>query len=300
MQEKVQFDLYRDADRLISASRPSDAIAIMALWSDVQLNEFYLNYPHRYRILTYPSFKSFWVTRRENLNQRIGFKAQKHLSDTNFVLGYVFYLIALTAKKNEKHQDYWKYLDKAFELHSIHAAQMLLQEKVGSKEKSSIEKIATITQFLAQCEYLAKKHGTPGFLLLANGYLHVAKIAADLKDQDYYESACYELWRNLTLAELAESQSTNDIHNAYFGKGLALSNSFQLTSIAEMKAKASELIQDKTIKERAESRARSLFLDDKSTKNLQSWLTTKNRSLALAAKSDSDDEEEIIINPKIT
>ena len=137
-----------------------------------------------------------------------------------------------------------------------------------------------IAELLLNWKNLASEHGTPGFLLLANGYLHLAKIAAEQKDYTRYEAACACLWENLTLAELEEPQSAASIHNAYFGKGLELSNPLQIETIKTLKEKASILITDNSIKTRAENQVKASSSDKEEQAHLLTWLQSRNRSKA--------------------
>lgn len=76
---------------------------------------------------------------------------------------------------------------------------------------------------------------TPTSLLFANTFFYLAGFYQKIKH--YEESAvCYrKCWEYLCLAELLESRSTAEIHNAYFGEGLKLSNPYGINSIKTLK-----------------------------------------------------------------
>ncbi|KGP62731.1 hypothetical protein EP47_13660 [Legionella norrlandica] len=103
-------------------------------------------------------------------------------------------------------------------------------------DKASEESLIKLGRILYNLEAFAKRHGCPGYLLLANGYIQLA-IRYQLLNQEEQSAHAFQLcWKYLHLAELSENDSEESINNAYFGKGLALSNPVRLSTIAEMKS----------------------------------------------------------------
>ena len=278
--EQEQLLAYETVDALLDSAKFPEAIEKMRPWNKSWLHQFYETYPHRYRILQHTDFNDFWAERRAGLNSKVAFVAQKNISDIDFVLGYVFYLLVLKNEASHSKAHFTKYLKLALEFHSIHAAQTIFHEMIIKTDSDKTKQMEEIAELLLNWKNLASEHGTPGFLLLANGYLHLAKIAAEQKDYTRYEAACACLWENLTLAELEEPQSAASIHNAYFGKGLELSNPLQIETIKTLKEKASILITDNSIKTRAENQVKASSSDKEEQAHLLTWLQSRNRSKA--------------------
>lgn len=296
MQEK-QLQAYKEVDKLLDSAQFPQAIEKMRPWSKVWLNQFHQTYPHRYRILRHEDFDGFWAERRKALNPRVKFAAQKRILDIDLVLGYVFYLFALKAKEQYPEAKFIEYLKLSLNFNSIHAAQTYLHKMILSNDEDKVKKTEAIAALLYNWENLASKHGTPGYLLLANGYLHLAQITSELKESGRYEAACFYLWKHLIQAELEESQSETSIHNAYFGEGLKLSNPEKIDTIETMKEKASQLILDESIKSRAEKTVRAAFIDNISRANLHTWLQSKNRA-GLGQESSGTLKEDINYIPR--
>lgn len=278
---KAQLEAYEELDALLDSAKFPEAIEQMRPWNKVWLHQFYETYPHRYEILKHPDFNDFWAEKRAALYSKSEFREQKNSADIDFVLGYVFYLLALKAKENQP-QVYIQHLKSALRFHSIHAAQTFFNELL--KKPDNDKKLEEIIHLLGIWKKWGTHHGTPGFLLLANGYLQYARITAERKDYISFEKACTSLWENLTLAQLSEPSSIDSIHNAYFGQGLALSNPLEIDTIDTLKEKASLLITDNSIKKRAEKSAESIFMGDAEKAPLLTWL--QSRSHARAAKPE--------------
>lgn len=274
---QTQVEAYEELDALLDSAKFPEAIEKMRPWNKVWLHQFYETYPHRYTILKHADFNEFWAEKRAALYTKSEFKAQKNIADIDFVLGYVFYLLALKAKQSQP-QAYIVHLKNALRFHSIHAAQTFFNELL--KKPDSDKKLEEIMHLLDIWKKFGTQHGTPGFLLLANGYLQYARITAERKDYASFEKACTSLWENLTLAELNEPNSTDSIHNAYFGQGLTLSNPLEIDTIAALKEKASRLITDNSIKKRAEQNAESIFKGDVEPPPLLTWLQSRNNTRA--------------------
>ncbi len=269
-------DAYKKVDSLLDQAKFSEALDHMKSWDKIRLNQFYQAYPNRYPILKHAYFDNFWAEKRVELYPKNPFVAQKPIADCDLVLGYVFYLLALNYQTTAVDKSD-KYLNLALKFDSIQAAQMRLHQVITQKMGPE-EKIQALLNTLADMESLAAKQGAAGFLLLADGYLHLVKTYLDQEpqkeqDETAYHAACFELWKNLTLVELelTEPRSTAVIHNAYFGEGLSLGNSFKLSTIAEIKDEAGLLITSSEIKAQAEQNVRDSFIDDVSLRRLSMW-----------------------------
>lgn len=279
---------YEEVDKFLDSAQFPQAIEKMKAWGKVEINQFYLAYPHRYPILKHEAFNEFWAEKRAELYPKNPFVTQKHVRDCEFVLGYVFYLLSIKFKASSDKSE--EFLQRALEFDSIHAAQTYLHQIIMKKGDQE-EKIEILEKTLSTWNRLAAKHGAPGFLLLANGYLHLAKTFLELNSSERYEEACFELWKNLTLVQLEEPQSEASINNAYFGHGFALGNPLKLPTVEEIKESASKIIADNTIKTRAATIANASFIDDESKSQLSAWRQSRS-SASLSQPIDFHELEE--------
>jgi hypothetical protein len=281
---------YEEVDNLLDSAQFSQAIGKMRPWNKVELNQFYQAYPHRYPILKHEAFNKFWAEKRLTLHSHNSFAAQKHIPDCDLVLGYVFYLLALTLKNKSNSPDQSdEYLKLALKFDSIHAAQTYLHKIImqhGDQEK----RINAITETLLSWKTLAAKHGAPGFLLLANGYLHLANISK--LNNKRYEEACFELWKNITLVELEEPQSVASINNAYFGQGFKLGNAQELTTVKDIKTSFRKIVTS-SIQQEATKEAQALFIDDESKLKLSAWRKGRG-ALSLNLDTRELDESDLL------
>ena len=269
----IQLNSYKEVDVLLDSAKFPEAIEKMRSWNKVWIYQFYETYPRRHIILQHSDFNSYWAEKRSALYSKAEFKVQNNLSDSDFVLGYIYYLIALAKQKEP--QVFTAHLNKAIKFHSIHAAQTLFSELL--KEPNDAAKLVKIKDLLDSVKTLATKHGTPGYLLLANIHLHWARITAELKDYPDFNKACTGLWENITLAGLEEENSTAAIYNAYFGQGLVLSNPLGISTIAQLKEKASLLIIDNGIKDNGEKEARTKIKIEPQAASMLTWLQSRNQ-----------------------
>lgn len=226
--------IYKVAMDLLESKKYDEMLDGMDAWNNTQLARFLFIYPHSIELLNTDFFAEFWRERRENLRVTAAsdfrFMTQERLSDAHLVAGYLLYLqSAVEPKKPEtdgRQMTSTDYL--SFHLVFKHLHSML-------KALSSDEDLKVLAATLYNLESFAKMHGCPGFLLLANGYLQIAvhyqRSGIDNNSRDAY-TLC---WNYLHLAELSESDSMAAINNAYFGRGLKLSNPLRLETICEMK-----------------------------------------------------------------
>lgn len=266
-----------ELNELLEPGNFPEGIEKMRSWSKVWLNQFVQVFPHHYEILKLEEFDPFWAERRAVLDPDIAFVKQQGVPDIDLVLGYVFYLISCGAKDKHEDNTFMEHLQQAIKHCSIHAAQTLLHTVLMEETRDARKKMETLVNTLDNLEQLAVKHGTPGYLLLASGYLHLLRIASEAKDYERYGTACFCLWQNLIIAELHEPQSKASTHNAYFGQGLRLSNPLRLETIAQMKQESGALIIDNNIKARAESTARLSFENKDSQDQLLTWIQSRNK-----------------------
>lgn len=199
-----------------------------------ELNEFCHQHPTIRKILASSEFDAFWKTQREAIRVKdlpqFRFRNSPRLSDMNITLGYLNYYLSLRHPENKNH-----YLQRATIFHSYHAFNAYAHEcfmQMSSKEKE--EAFLNLIRLLPAFEKEAEWLGTPAYLITANLYfkaaLHLVK-----NDKALEASAAFQLViKYLCLAARIESESQNDIHNAYFSRGLAQSNPFKLSTIKEM------------------------------------------------------------------
>ncbi|STX28574.1 Ankyrin repeat protein [Legionella beliardensis] len=267
----------------LQSAKFDEVIENIRTWPLVWLIQFNQRYPEYYDILKLTAFDTLWAEKRAELrisfNPHFTFSSQKYIPDIDFVLGYLLYLAALQAKKNLHDEAFNDYLTHAIHFNSFHARQTylhhLIMQKTNSKSASE-----TILSILHNWEPSLAKHGTPGYLLLANNYLHLVVTRLEIKDEDesQHDNIHFYLWKNLVLAELVEPLSQNAINNAYFGEGLKLSNFMQFNSLKELKDYASKLIKDNLVKEQAEHSAHASFDKENSQNRFENWLKSKNKT----------------------
>lgn len=219
----------------LNNKQPGLAANRMLDWTPEQTVLFYLQNPQHQGQLRQADCAGLWSAIFDKLfvkqSSPFRFQHQTSLNDIDFVIGYVCYLYALSDKEKGNTDDYANYLKQAMMHSSIHAHQTCFQEVMMADEKNPSD----ITNLLLSWRSFAAQHGTPGYLLLANGYLQLALLYAQSEDKELYDRAVQMTWTYLLHAEYAEKDSSASIHNAYFGQGLALSNPFKMTSIGEMK-----------------------------------------------------------------
>jgi len=222
-----------------------EAAALMLKWQSAYVAIFQQQFPEHKQTLRHADFDEFWQTRREGLrlstSPSFRFQRQPSLNDADFVTGYIYYLMAL---KNKDSNRYEEYLALAINHGSLHAVQTVIHSLIMANNKQS-DYATNLSNQLLPLDKFAERYGTPGYLLLANGYLHVAISTVDKPEAAAQNSAAFSyVWKNLQLAHLAEEDSTAAIHNTYFGKGLEASNSFKIGSVNKMLEQCRQLAGD--------------------------------------------------------
>ncbi|QRN03329.1 hypothetical protein GH742_05315 [Legionella sp. MW5194] len=282
-------------DDLLHEKAFEAVIALLSSWSASKLAEFCMKSPDLYDILKSNAFDEFWKERRQTIS-KYAFKAQHGVCDADLTVGHTLYLLAQREKAQGNLQRYQEYLSQALNCHSIHAAQSWVHEIVIAADKPDLNFIQTFAAILYSRESLAKRHGTPGYLLLANGYFHLLHALTQINREaspnewkTQYEGSLFSLWKSLFLARQAEKQSTEAIHNAYYGCGLKNSNPFSLETIDAMLEKCDELHDYPALRERARHAA---VLAGKPENALTLWASAQ-------AKVEQPCKQDVFKSPKM-
>ncbi|CAM2818330.1 DUF5630 domain-containing protein [Legionella worsleiensis] len=223
----------------LSTDQRSKALEYLERWNNEQLAEFLLNHLSLHEQLKETQYDSFWTNRRMNLRipgyPDFRFQAQPGISDADFVIGYLLYLLQLKSKKTQSAEDPFFLRVTSSDYLSFHSIRSCLHRAYTSLNKATEADLNKLAEFLYNLEYFAKKHQCPGYLLVAYGYMRLALKYQQLGLSDPCRAAYTLCWKFLHLAALTETQSEASINNAYFGKGIILSTPFELSSISEMK-----------------------------------------------------------------
>lgn len=229
---------FKDIDEHLKKGNYSAAMERMSKWQLAYLALFQEEFPHQKETLKHPDFTMFWQKRLESLslNQKpsFHFQSQETIDDYDTVTGYVFYLLALKAKK-ESSADYNYYLNKAISHSSFHALQKYLHDVETIPTQKDESYCLALVETLQKLDPFINQLGSPGYLLLANGYLHIAIHAKNIDNSQLMIDGAFQcVWKYLNLALFAEKYSAAAIHNAYFGLGLTHSNPFNLPTLKDM------------------------------------------------------------------
>ncbi|KTD55552.1 Ankyrin repeat protein [Legionella santicrucis] len=215
-----------------------------------------------------PELQPFWTNKFNKLRLEkdvaFQFRNPEPQSRADFYCGYVLYLAALKENKKPNTNKYNDYLILSLSLFNcFYAVQEVLTSLIiNCKNNLKIDNVNALYEFMTRIDSQTQQHKTPGCLLLANAYFYLAGFYQRLNFKR--ESAeCYKLcWEKLHLAQLLEPTSEREIHNAYFGQGLVMSNAFRLDSIFEIKGRCrqlnSELFTD-AVQHTAEAKAEKTF-----------------------------------------
>lgn len=195
-------------------------------------------FPKHRALLNSDVFQEFWKSKREQLHipQSSAFRFEKSstLSEMDFVIGYLFYLLALESKEHNDLNKYKMFVNHAINFYSIHAWYLVIYELITSPISDLSTTCNTIAEALQAFDAQITLHGTPGYLLMSKAYLYLGLIATH-EDEKYRQMSAFKLaLKNLEWARLDEKRSSADIHNAYFGKGLGAGNTFGINNIDQM------------------------------------------------------------------
>ncbi|RAP35993.1 hypothetical protein B1207_10495 [Legionella quinlivanii] len=208
-----------------------------------ELSLFYVNDRTPRAALDGRAFESLWQLHREKLSlwDIPEFKLQKQtdFSDRELVLGLGLYYSAVSLKAQNQEKAFLKYLNLAMSYGSCQAFQTAvngLEIEAHQVSRSEVQNTTVkLSEILKTWSSMLMKHRTPGLLLLANTNLFLARELKGACNSDMIIAAYQLTWQYLRMAELCEDDSQAAINNVYFGKGLALSNPFNLADISTMK-----------------------------------------------------------------
>jgi hypothetical protein len=230
---------FKEIDSLLNQHNYASVMSQMSKWQPAYLALFQEKFPEHNETLRHADFNLFWQERRESLRLSecpdFRFQTQIDINDADFVTGYVFYLLALKNKENSRMAIYDNYLAQSIELSSFHATQKLLHDLETDKTHQNQGNYKPLLETLHNLERNISRHGSPGYILLANSYLYVAIKTKLIEDSRAISDTAFScVWKYLNLAKIAMQHSIESIHNAYFGFGLSRSNPFKLPTIESM------------------------------------------------------------------
>lgn len=261
MNKKITF-----IKNLLKEQQWQEALQELLTWQPVLLASFYIENIEYQLFLKNDVFIKLWEVKINQLkNHALGefnFVIQPDLAGYNLFIGYFFYLNALRSKQQKEDFTYTAQLKNAMNYQSFHAHQTVLHELFITPVLKLEDKLENIVKTLFSWEAFAKLHGTPGNLLLAKGYMQLAKLSADCESDIQAKTAYFLAWRHLHLAKHYEKKSEESINNAYFGQGLGLSNPFGFKTINEMLLACSKVAHNQLSaldKSRAEEEAKQLL-----------------------------------------
>lgn len=196
----------------------SDKVRI--LLDSAELQPFWENKFNRLRIVNEPGFQ---------------FRNPEPQSTADFYCGYVLYLAALKQKQMGREEHYEEYLQLSLStFNSFYAIQEIVLSLIKAC-KDSHTNAEALYKFIISQNSQIEQFKTPGYLLLANAYFYLAEFYQE-EDLKLVSVGCYKTcWEKLYMAGLLEENSEREIHNAYFGHGLAASNVLGLNSINQIK-----------------------------------------------------------------
>lgn len=284
-------NIFTKVNLMLADELYDEAAEELMAWQPASLARYYLENTPLQKTLRKPDFNDLWHAKLSRLvmseSPDFKFVSQPGIGDADIFLGHIFYLMAIKNKQEGNLQDYKLYLKNSMIHHSIPGHQTCLHEIIFTEHANldGVEK--NVARLLEDWLTVANLQGTPGYLLLASGYLQLAKISLDIGHSEQHQLDYCAAWKYLHMAKLSEKYCDAAINNAWFGKGMGLSNPFQFQSIDEMilgcSAIAKATLSDED-KFKAESEAKREF------GSLTQSLKSPGWSLSLARKnSDNHD-----------
>ena len=185
-----------------------------------------------YDKLWYNRFNKLRVGREKDFQ----FRDPSPQTQAEFYCGYVFYVSALAKKSSDEdiYNDYlWTAIARLSSFHAINERVQMLLNSCDTTDNA--DQVARLLEFLTAYESQIHEFQTPGFLLLANTYLTLSSLYAEMSYTQQKTTYLEKGWKNLHLAELLYDESEKSIHNAYLGEGIRLSNRYGLSNIADIK-----------------------------------------------------------------
>lgn len=197
-------------------------------------------------ILDSPELTVFWTNHFNSIRlQRdpsFQFRDPSPQSRADFYCGYVLYLGAMKekGKSDEKYRNYL--LTSVLKFSSFHAyKELLITTTIDCKKAGELKDINMLYHYITDQSTKLMSFKTPGCLLIANTYFYLSTFYEHLGLDNLVDDCVRKCWTFIHLAGLFEPYSETQIHNAYFGKGLKMSNPFGLSTPYEMKRQILEL-----------------------------------------------------------
>lgn len=230
--------MYQIAQNHLQNKQFAEALKVMMQWDNAQLAAFLSLHSNSLSIINNAIFDTFWAERLTALRlptePDFRFQEQPGLKNAEFVSGYLLFLLSLKSKsKNNGRRG--KKLFKPADFLSFHSIRGDLHLIYLGLSEARVGDLIELMQTLYNLEVFAKLHRTPGYLLIANGYMQLAIHFKRLQLNERCAYAFERCWQYLHIAQLDEKESTASINNAYFGKGIVLATPFKLSTISEMK-----------------------------------------------------------------
>lgn len=196
-----------------------------------------------------PELEPFWEDQFNKLRvereSSFRFRDPAPQSKRDFYCGYVLYLAARKVKSVNVHQ-YEHYLKLSMiKFNCFYAYRELFHSLVNSIQNSTDQdQFDYVYSYVSNEASKVQRFKTPGGLLLANVYYYLATFYQNLHAREG-TIVCYRAcWEQLHHASLLEKVSEREIHNAYFGRGLVLSNTFNLHTIGEIQDNCLKIAKD--------------------------------------------------------
>jgi hypothetical protein len=214
----------------------SDALKAIIRWTNGQLREFLFKNPIVLKKLRHEIFNDFWLSRLKATSipcaPAFRFSEQPGIKNSELVGGYLLYFNVAEELQMGRAIDPEFTDTLSFHLKCEFLSSILL--KLPEAEHSMLQEFA---KTLFNLKGFAKMHGTPGYLLLANAYFHLAIHYQRFSLGDDASKGAYNFcWKFIHLSQLAENDSAESINNAYLGKGLAIATPFNLPTVLELKS----------------------------------------------------------------
>ncbi|MBA2651337.1 MAG: DUF5630 domain-containing protein [Tatlockia sp.] len=190
------------------------------------------------QLLALADFQPFWLQKMAGIKIKglpnFKFKETENLNAFELTLGYFNYFQALKTLKIPDQQT--KYIGQALSFHSFQALNHYAEELIKQFKADDVNSfIQTLEGFGKE----AVSHGTAGFLLIAQLYYLVA-LTLKHSNQESARTAFILVIKNIELAKLTETDSKDELHNAYFGQDFSQSNPFNLPNYKAIKEAVSK------------------------------------------------------------
>lgn len=233
-------------------------VNIQEVMASAKINEIYAlcrDHPSLTPALTTAELASYWHQLREHFcpidsDMSFQFKSQSYVPDSHLILGTIFSHLSLDKGDMED-----TYLEKALSYNSFYAlyAFVFQQCKALQAEESGTPKYEDargfLVSWLVERESAFLRHQEPGLLLISYAYFSIALAAREHQDPDSLTLSLREALKYAHAAKRFSDFSEAECFNAYFGKGLARSNPYDLENtpaiIEKLDAFASQVLTPK-------------------------------------------------------